>query len=406
LNLTRDGSGRPHMTGEWQLHTGRQVLVLPNVGYCAETEAWDYASTPSELKLSEVSFQPVENEPEHASRSIRQTDYIRFHSQVLRFRQPDWSALMAGQGLRLTHLIADSIYVEIFRDKRSRKISLKAKRLPIMALQQLAFPITIDTVEAHWGSVIYREHPAKAPRGVEARVGLTGINGTLYHLTNRPVEGGPRFALLNLRGRLMDKANIALSVKFDLTSPNGAHEIEASGSDMILDRLNPVLEPTTRVKVESGEMLNFEMIAQADSSYATGKMYFYYKELKFSFVDRKKHNARSLKSRVTAMLANMLIRNNNVKSILSKGRRGTIFYERQVNKSIFNYWSRILFSGIVSSVTGIQKDLQNHIRQQEQEAQREQRQSERHEQREDRRARPKTGKLFDEVGPVRKNHKY
>ncbi len=406
LNLTWDAAGRAHMTGEWQLHTGRQVLVLPNVDNCAEIEACDYASTPSELKLSEVRFQPVENEPEHASSSVRQRDYIRFHSQTLRFRQPDWSALLAGQGLRLTHLIADSIYIEIFRDKRSRKISLQAKQLPLMALQQLAFPITIDTVEAHWGTVLYREHPAKAPRGVEARVGLTGINGTLYHLTNRPVESKPRFALLNLRGRLMDEANIALSVKFDLTSPNGAHEIEASGSDLILDRLNPVLEPTARVKVESGEMLNFEMNAQADSSYATGKMYFYYKDLKFSFVDRKKQDAKSLKSRLTALLANMLIRNRNVKSMLSNGKRGTIFYERQINKSIFSYWSRILFSGIVSSVTGIQKDLQNQIRQQEQEAQRELRQSARQEQREDRRVRPKTGKFIDETEPVPKNRKY
>jgi Domain of Unknown Function (DUF748) len=228
-------------------------------------------------------------------------------------------------------------------------------------------------VRARWGEVSYRERPSKAPKNAEARVGFAQVGGTLLNLTNRPTSA-QQFAQLQLRAKFMGEASLALSVRFDLHSAEGAHEIEASGSDLALTDLNPVLEPTARVRVERGQMTQFELTANANDFYATGKMYFYYKDLKFSILDKKKQDKQTLKSRATALLANMLVRNRNFRSILSKGKRGTIFYERQPNRSIFSYWARIVLSGVVSSVTGIQKDLQDHIRQQEQEAQRELRQ--------------------------------
>jgi hypothetical protein len=42
---------------------------------------------------------------------------------------------------------------------------------------------------------------------------------------------------------------------------------------------------------------------------------------------------------------------------------------------VFSYWGRIVLAGVVSSVTGIQQDLQDHLRRQQTEADREARQS-------------------------------
>jgi Domain of Unknown Function (DUF748) len=378
LSLWADGwhwpSGPTHgMEGDLRLLAGPQKLTVPPGTPELAWQSLAYSTASQCVLLSGASFRPPNRDTDAAGQSLG-TNQVRLQAKHLRLHRPDWPALLAGDGLRLGVAELDSFQVQVHRDRRRGKVLPRQKDLPAVALQRLAWPLRIDTVYGRWGRVNYQEIMPKAGGADTARLEFGQVNGTLANVANRPLAGQTH-AELNLRAKLMDQGNVSLEVRFDLASPTGAHEIEASGSDLDLTSLNAMLEPLARVRVEKGQMDNFELRASANDTLATGKMFFYYHDLKFSLIDKKKPQRPTLKTRISALAANLLVRNRNLRSLLYRGNRGNISYERPAHRSMFAYWGRIVMAGVVSSVTGIQQDLQDHLSRQQAEAEREERQS-------------------------------
>jgi len=76
-------------------------------------------------------------------------------------------------------------------------------------------------------------------------------------------------------------------------------------------------------------------------------MKFFYHDLRVTFLDKVDTSRRSAKNAILKFFANeFVIRTNNTKRI------GTVFYERDRNRSVIQYWVKMILSGATTS-TGV-----------------------------------------------------
>lgn len=69
-----------------------------------------------------------------------------------------------------------------------------------------------------------------------------------------------------------------------------------------------------------------------------------YRDLKLELLNKEDQKKKTLLTKLGSWAANLIIRTNNVK------KTGTVFTQRVRERSVFNYWIKILLSGAMTNV--------------------------------------------------------
>jgi len=145
--------------------------------------------------------------------------------------------------------------------------------------------------------------------------------------------------------RVMDNGELDVSFQFPLNEDY--HTINGRLKQMNATDLNHALEPIASVRIESGNIstLRFEM--RMGKTEAVGFLEVIYDDLKISVLDVETGD-KNIRSRITSFLANHLkIKKDNV---ADDPRMGTVSYQREPEKSFFNYWWKSLRTGLKTSI--------------------------------------------------------
>jgi hypothetical protein len=114
-----------------------------------------------------------------------------------------------------------------------------------------------------------------------------------------------------------------------------------------MQRLNPILAPLMSAKIRRGQLDTMRVNAFGHEYLAHGKMKMYYRGLRATYLNQGDERSRTLKTRLITFLANnIILRRNNQKGV------GQLYVERKLDRSVFNYWLKILLSGVISN-TGV-----------------------------------------------------
>ena len=114
--------------------------------------------------------------------------------------------------------------------------------------------------------------------------------------------------------------------------------------------LNPVLVPFSNVLITSGTIDSFYLRALGWNDLAVGEMQMFYHDLRIRLIKDGNMGKQSLADRIGNFLVNsFVIRKNN------KGRTGMVYYEREKDRSFFNYLVKMTFSGMATSI-GVKKN--------------------------------------------------
>ncbi|MDZ7774970.1 MAG: hypothetical protein U5L09_04815 [Bacteroidales bacterium] len=109
--------------------------------------------------------------------------------------------------------------------------------------------------------------------------------------------------------------------------------------------LNPMVTPAASVQIKSGKTKTLAFSFSYDDDIASGEVTFEYENLKVILLN-KKSNPQAVKS----FLANtFIIKKNNLQQDKS-WKKGTISFERDKKKSVFNYWWKSVLSGLKDAV--------------------------------------------------------
>jgi hypothetical protein len=127
------------------------------------------------------------------------------------------------------------------------------------------------------------------------------------------------------------------------------YRVAGTLKNMPLTRLNNMLGSAAKAKVESGVMRNLEFNFTYNDARSEGGVELNYENLKILTLRENKKNEQSVSRIKTLLLNAFIIRKNMDEDVKDDKRKGTIGFDRDTKRSVFNYWWKSVLSGIKSA---------------------------------------------------------
>ena len=131
-------------------------------------------------------------------------------------------------------------------------------------------------------------------------------------------------------------------------NPRNLYYAEGTLDNFELTNLNPTMEHLAKVRIESGKMNTMAFNFDYSNDVSNGSMLLLYEDLKMTALREK--GSRTTAHKVKSFFLNVLFAKRNKEDEVRMAKRnGTIQFERDKKRSIFNYWWKSLATGITSS---------------------------------------------------------
>jgi hypothetical protein len=290
---------------------------------------------------------------------LLESKFNRFEfSRQIQF-QTDWFNLKIAslhlKGINLNKLFQEELIVRkaeideadftVFRDLQVPLDSSKFVALPQESLRKLKIPVFIDTVKVRANINIFVAADDGSGIGV---VSINDLDGGIYGLKSRD-DGKNKPIELSTKGKLNKLGDFQANVSFDYPSPKSSFRMNGNIGAMEMTSLNEMMIPIAAVEVRSGMSESVVFNFEGNDDFARGNMDFKYNNLKVNILDGDTYQSSGLSNSLVTFFANsFVVRGQNPNFF--KFNQGTIFYERDKSRSIFNYWAKALLSGVVSSI--------------------------------------------------------
>lgn len=161
--------------------------------------------------------------------------------------------------------------------------------------------------------------------------------GNVEYLTNGPT-------IIKASARVMNQS--LLNARFEIPNKKFNHGYRVRGSlqPTALLHFNPVIIPNATARIETGRLKTFVFNFSYNETRSTGNLTFEYDNLSLAFLNTEDGSKRKIKS----LLANsFVVKKENLNGTKSY-KNGSISFERDKKKSVFNYWWKSVLSGIES----------------------------------------------------------
>jgi hypothetical protein len=148
-----------------------------------------------------------------------------------------------------------------------------------------------------------------------------------------------------LDAKLMDSARVHVLVKEAYLDTLNTFRMLVRIAPTELAILNPVIAPLMNVVVASGRIDSFGLRAVAREYVSIGESKMLYKHLRVRLVKNGDPNKTSITKRMASWVVNTFV----IKSE-NRHRTGLVYFERDRERSFFNYVWKMTFSGMATSV--------------------------------------------------------
>lgn len=232
----------------------------------------------------------------------------------------------------------------VFRDKRYPFIKDHHTQLPSEFLKKLPFLLRVDTLLLKDSFVSYEEFPAEGDSS--GAVYFDRLYATAYAITNE--KDSATHTRMQARAKFMGTGNLLVNFTFprDTTKP---YTVAGWLRDFPLVKLNDMLGPAAKARIESGVMTNLEFHFRYNSTRSDGTLELNYENLKMSSLRKDKQEKVRVSLIKTLLLNLFIIKKDMDDDVKDDKKTGTIHFYRDTRRSIFNYWWKSVFSGIKSA---------------------------------------------------------
>jgi hypothetical protein len=308
----------------------------------------NYSATSKILTVDSLSIHPNYSESGFTARHKFQVDRIQAGLSNLLVHEFSASDLIKSGGLSSSYIEIGKLNMNIFRDKRKEFNHVKKP-----AFQDLIYnypaKISIDSIGISGGNITYAEHVEKASEPGVIR--FNELKALIFNITNDTIcKTEKAFIGFNAEALLMGKAKMTVQMKGRLFDRQNTFEVNGKLSGIEVMELNPMLEKNAFIYATSGKIEAMNFSFTANNTKSAGQMNLRYEGLNVTVKNKRTDDTTAVKERVISVLANMKIMNSN--PIPGEElRQGIIDFQRDPEKSFFNYCAKSIISGIKSSVT-------------------------------------------------------
>ncbi|QIL77339.1 hypothetical protein [Hymenobacter sp. HDW8] len=181
---------------------------------------------------------------------------------------------------------------------------------------------------------------------------ITRLHASISPFTNSPTYRSASPSIGRVSGWLEDKCFMQGVFKFNFADPQGRHSLVGSFGPTPFAILNPVSEPSARIRFERGQVEHIQCNFQFDRRGARGTVWTRYSDLKVSFIKRSRGpDKKNMFTRAESFLTNRLIvRGNNPRRPGQALEPGKVGIGRDLTHSVFWVWRMAMVEGLLSSV--------------------------------------------------------
>ena len=265
----------------------------------------------------------------------------------------DINKLLHRQQIKIKKMVTAASVTDIYTDYalRKREPPVRKHAFPHELLQQLAFNITIDTMEMHNGILTYEMKAKKSDS--TAIFQMDKIETKAINITNNPIaKSKNHFTTVTTSGRVMNTADITTVYKFNLYDKNGTFSMKSTLLPMDGTVLNPLTKPLAMLEIRSLNIEKMITTINANESTANGNIDFYYKNMKVAML--KKNDEGFKKRKLLSWASNLFTPDDNPKKN-GKFKKGPIAIKRNATDSFFGYIWSATFSGMTAFMIGEKK---------------------------------------------------
>ncbi|MFA5477679.1 MAG: hypothetical protein WC271_13365 [Bacteroidales bacterium] len=327
-----------------EVHLREINYKLPKGFYEIVIQKVDISGTDSLITLSELQLIPQYDKKEFGKKMGYQTDRMELNVPTLEIRDFDLARFVATDTVHVRNIVVAEASLVAYRDKNIPFDHSRRPKLPQQMLAALPLPVDIEKVEVKNASILYQQLDPYADAPGE--VPITRLYGTIYNVTNiRPV--------ISRRGAMMWDVQAIFfgdgKMKVEITFPANLHcadfSFNASMGSMPAVGFNQMIVPTEGVKIEQGTINSLWLRADAGEESAAGPMVLNYANLKVAVLKDNPEKSED-KSGLLSLLANIVINSSNQ----NPADTATMYFERDKERSIFNYLAKTVVSGLKATV--------------------------------------------------------
>lgn len=300
-----------------------------------------YNSAKHNTLLKNIQVIPLYPRNEFQQKINFQTDYLRAKTDLIELKGVDENRWLKDNILTAKELLIGKSDVDIYRNKRLPFNTKQFPPWPQDLLKELNQPFVFDSIILSPSAIKYSEllDFSDEPGFVEFNK-LTLKTGKLSNIPEIIIQN-PNFQI-NASTNIFNQGLLTIRANFDLTDSHYTHTITGNLSSMPLTPFNKMIEKSLPISIESGQLNRFDFDLKLNDKLATGKLYFGYDNFKISVLEMDNKGVK--KSKFASFWANKMV----VKSKNPKGDKflpTTITYERDIQRSILNYWWKAIFTG-------------------------------------------------------------
>lgn len=328
---------------------------LPDSLHRISTGPISFDTENNSMTVDSFSFAPTLDIDSYMKKLGYSTDYINVTTGKINFEGIDVKAFLDSKNLVADKVHVYDIVMDDFRDRNFANREDHFPLLPMSALMRVENSIVVNELVFHDGSISYSE---LAKDGVVPGVlRFENVNASISNISNQsPISGDTLLTELQASADLMGIGKMQMKFSTQIADTIN-HQFRLSGrvNSMPLVAFNDILKPVTFVEVRSGDLRQLDFLFDANKEGAIGELRLDYRNLRVAIYNAERQDMD--KERVfISFMANTFVLKNRSSRRLGKAKEQEIRFERDPEKSMFNYWWKSILSGIKPSLGLKNKD--------------------------------------------------
>ncbi|MEP6646259.1 MAG: hypothetical protein ABJC12_04160 [Saprospiraceae bacterium] len=321
------------------------LFHTPDSLYSFKADSIRYSTQTETLFIPHFQVHPNYKGYDFTSRKRYQTDRIEAVFSDITLNNFCAEDLLREDRFNASYCEIGKLDLDVFRDRRKEYLHVTK---PIFQDIFYKIPVTInlDSVNLFNGNIVYTEHAENANH--PGTISFSKAKASLYNITNDSIHYNSNDTLKLIADAFVSgKGKLHILARGKVFDSKNTFVMNGSLSSMAARDLNHILNHNAFIYAYGKiNALNFGFTA--NNSGANGKVLFLYDDLAIRFKNKTTDDTTGLKERLLTKIANKKILDANpIKGEAS--RIGIIEYERDPEKTFFNYCLKAIFSGIKSS---------------------------------------------------------
>ncbi|MDO9552600.1 hypothetical protein [Rhodonellum sp.] len=321
----------------------RQMVIVDSLAFNTEDNTLGIGNFSLIHKLDRYTYTGLQD---------KRMSWIEIGDTKLKVRGMDFNSYFRNGTVEIDSLIASNLKLSVFTDKR--KSEDLSKRPPMFheSLNKLEQVLHIKNTLLRNGYLRIEERADNnAPQS--GALFFTELNAHIKNISNhKEMMAGNSQLVMNVKAKLMDIGPVDLSMDYDLASENGTFKLKGTLGKMPLRTLNNMIEPEAKISLKSGVINRLDFNIIANDYEGSGEAIVRYEDLELELLNKDFGKDQNVFRKIGSFLANKVVIKSNNPNKRGDLKKGTVYYLREPHKSIYNYWWKLIFSGLKSTLTG------------------------------------------------------